>query len=120
MLENMKRVHKDDTLNQREATIFFRLLLVLPSHDCVFAVWKFRGAKRTPKSAQLRFERTPHPNNLDEDEILGEAEDKSKRQKNGSFSLIERVILSAGAMLIFSVSFQIDQMPEGEVIVNGG
>jgi hypothetical protein len=26
--------------------------------------------------------------------------------KNGSFSLIERVILSAGAMLIFSVSFQ--------------
>jgi len=28
--------------------------------------------------------------------------------------LIERVILSAGAMLIFSVSFQIDQMPEGE------
>jgi hypothetical protein len=26
----------------------------------------------------------------------------------------ERVILSAGAMLIFSVSFQIDQMPEGE------
>lgn len=35
-------------------------------------------------------------------------------QKIGSFSLIERVILSAGAMLIFSVSFQIDQMPEGE------
>ena len=34
-------------------------------------------------------------------------------QKTGSFSLIERVILSAGAMLIFSVSFQIDQMPEG-------
>jgi hypothetical protein len=71
--------------------------------------------KRTPKSAQLRFERTPHPNNLDGDEVLGEAEGKNKRQKNGSFSLIERVILSAGAMLIFSVSFQIDQMPEGEV-----
>ena len=35
-------------------------------------------------------------------------------KKIGSFSLIERVILSAGAMLIFSVSFQIDQMPEGE------
>ena len=35
-------------------------------------------------------------------------------EKNGSFSLIERVILSAGAMLIFSVSFQIDHMPEGE------
>jgi hypothetical protein len=34
-------------------------------------------------------------------------------KKIGSFSLIERVILSAGAMLIFSVSFQIDQMPEG-------
>ncbi|KAK8170495.1 hypothetical protein BC567DRAFT_229956 [Phyllosticta citribraziliensis] len=37
-----------------------------------------------------------------------------------------RVILSAGAMLIFSVSFQIDQMPEGESlarllnIYNGG
>jgi hypothetical protein len=38
-------------------------------------------------------------------------------KKNGSFSLIERVILSAGAMLIFSVSFQIDQMPEGEIVV---
>jgi hypothetical protein len=52
-------------------------------------------------------------------------------KKIGSFSLIERVILSAGAMLIFSVSFQlldvsdihliggcnpyIDQMPEGEI-----
>ncbi len=35
-------------------------------------------------------------------------------KKIGSFSLIERVILSAGAMLIFSVSFQIDQMPEGK------
>jgi hypothetical protein len=35
------------------------------------------------------------------------------RAKTESFSLIERVILSAGAMLIFSVSFQIDQMPEG-------
>jgi hypothetical protein len=31
-----------------------------------------------------------------------------KIKKIGSFSLIERVILSAGAMLIFSVSFQID------------
>ncbi|KAL3450943.1 hypothetical protein BJX65DRAFT_268605 [Aspergillus insuetus] len=37
----------------------------------------------------------------------------SVEKKTGSFSLIERVILSAGAMLIFSVSFQIDQMPEG-------
>ena len=36
-----------------------------------------------------------------------------REKKTGSFSLIERVILSAGAMLIFSVSFQIDQMPEG-------
>jgi hypothetical protein len=42
----------------------------------------------------------------------------NKTQKNGSFSLIERVILSAGAMLIFSVSFQIDQMPEGEDLYN--
>jgi hypothetical protein len=39
-------------------------------------------------------------------------------QKNGSFSLIERVILSAGAMLIFSVSFQIDQMSEDEIDSN--
>jgi hypothetical protein len=31
---------------------------------------------------------------------------------------LERVILSAGAMLIFSVSFQNDQMPEGEVLKN--
>jgi hypothetical protein len=31
-------------------------------------------------------------------------------KKTCSFSLIERVILSAGAMLIFSVSFQIDQV----------
>ena len=38
---------------------------------------------------------------------------QKKAQKIGSFSLIERVILSAGAMLIFSVSFQIDQMPHG-------
>jgi hypothetical protein len=29
-----------------------------------------------------------------------------EQKKIGSFSLIERVILSAGAMLIFSVSFQ--------------
>ncbi|PLN85330.1 hypothetical protein BDW42DRAFT_160925 [Aspergillus taichungensis] len=37
-----------------------------------------------------------------------------REKKTGSFSLIERVILSAGAMLIFSVSFQIDQMPKGQ------
>ena len=37
-----------------------------------------------------------------------------KSTKILSFSLIERVILSAGAMLIFSVSFQIDQMPVGK------
>jgi hypothetical protein len=48
----------------------------------------------------------------------GKMEGKSQKQKNGSFSLIERVILSAGAMLIFSVSFQIDQMPEGEMKIN--
>ena len=41
---------------------------------------------------------------------------KKEIKKIGSFSLIERVILSAGAMLIFSVSFQIDQMPEGREI----
>ena len=36
------------------------------------------------------------------------------QKKLFAFSLIERVILSAGAMLIFSVSFQFDQMPEGK------
>lgn len=39
----------------------------------------------------------------------------STRRDLNLLSLIERVILSAGAMLIFSVSFQIDQMPEGEI-----
>ena len=41
----------------------------------------------------------------------------TKKTKIVSFSLIERVILSAGAMLIFSVSFQIDQMPEGKHLI---
>ena len=36
-----------------------------------------------------------------------------KRKKIGSFSLIERVILSAGAMLIFSVYFHLTICPEG-------
>jgi hypothetical protein len=40
------------------------------------------------------------------------AEQQKKEQKNGSFSLIERVILSAGAMLIFSVSFQLTKCPK--------
>ena len=35
-------------------------------------------------------------------------------KKTCCFSLFACVILSAGAMLIFSVLFQIDQMPEGE------
>ena len=35
------------------------------------------------------------------------------RKKTGSFSLIERVILSAGAMLIFSVYFHLTKCPEG-------
>ena len=38
--------------------------------------------------------------------------DWMKMHINGSFSLIERAILSAWVMLIFSVSFQIDQMSE--------
>ena len=46
------------------------------------------------------------------DRYIGSVAEEAK--KIGSFSLIERVILSAGAMLIFSVSFQIDQMPEGD------
>ena len=33
----------------------------------------------------------------------------NQQKKIGSFSLIERVILSAGAMLIFSVSFPTDR-----------
>ncbi|KAJ5415771.1 hypothetical protein N7465_004466, partial [Penicillium sp. CMV-2018d] len=37
-------------------------------------------------------------------------------KKIGSFSLIERVILSAGAMLIFSVYFQYTICPEGRNI----
>lgn len=36
-----------------------------------------------------------------------------KEKKTGSFSLIERVILSAGAMLIFSVYFHLTKCPEG-------
>jgi hypothetical protein len=43
---------------------------------------------------------------------IEDANGKKFTKKIGSFSLIERVILSAGAMLIFSVSFQIDQMSE--------
>ncbi|KAJ9489562.1 hypothetical protein VN97_g3703 [Penicillium thymicola] len=35
------------------------------------------------------------------------------KKKIGSFSLIERVILSAGAMLIFSVYFHLTICPEG-------
>jgi hypothetical protein len=55
---------------------------------------------------------TPHSkkwqkNNREErrDCLLRSSKDKFSK-KIGSFSLIERVILSAGAMLIFSVSFQ--------------
>ncbi|KAJ9484850.1 hypothetical protein VN97_g8506 [Penicillium thymicola] len=39
--------------------------------------------------------------------------DLERRKKIGSFSLIERVILSAGAMLIFSVYFHLTICPEG-------
>ncbi|KUM58355.1 hypothetical protein ACN42_g8796 [Penicillium freii] len=38
-----------------------------------------------------------------------------KEKKIGCFSLIERVILSAGAMLIFSVYFQLTNAPKGEI-----
>ncbi|KAJ5688275.1 hypothetical protein N7536_010894 [Penicillium majusculum] len=38
------------------------------------------------------------------------------QKKIGSFSLIERVILSAGAMLIFSVYFHLTICPEGRQI----
>ena len=36
------------------------------------------------------------------DPIITSSQSPDREQKNGSFSLIERVILSAGAMLIFS------------------
>ena len=36
----------------------------------------------------------------------------------GSFSLIERVILSAGAMLIFSVYFHLTICPEGRYVIH--
>ena len=39
--------------------------------------------------------------------------DLEGEKKIGSFSLIERVILSAGAMLIFSVYFHLTICPEG-------
>ena len=58
---------------------------------------------------QLRFsphplsqkKKPPHPRGRDTEGVR----EIQKRKKIGSFSLIERVILSAGAMLIFSVSF---------------
>lgn len=61
------------------------------------ASWaRHRGLKMTAKNAKQDF--------------VAESNLRLPEEKNGSFSLIERVILSAGAMLIFSVSFQIDQM----------
>lgn len=45
--------------------------------------------------------------------LLPPPEENSQKKTVASL-VIERVILSAGAMLIFSVLFQIDQVPEGE------
>jgi hypothetical protein len=62
------------------------------------------------RRAEPRFELAlPHPLHDTPPPTM----DSNDAKKTGSFSLIKRVILSAGAMLIFSVSFQIDQMPEG-------
>jgi hypothetical protein len=76
----------------------------------------FGPAPRMTRSQKAK--RTPKPQatvpRLDPALFLG----NKTSEKNGSFSLIERVILSAGAMLIFSVSFQIDQTPEGEDVAN--
>lgn len=44
-------------------------------------------------------------------------QDICKEKKTGSFSLIERVILSAGAMLIFSVYFHLTKCPEGRELI---
>ena len=41
---------------------------------------------------------------------------REKKQKDFSVSMIERVIFSAGAKLIFYVLLQIDHMPEGEKV----
>ena len=71
---------------------------------------KVDGPLRSKKSAKRRAGLDSNPGL----HVLTLRRCQIKEQKNGSFSLIERVILSAGAMLIFSVSFQIDQMPEGE------
>lgn len=48
--------------------------------------------------------------------ISQQQKSSKKRKKTGSFSLIERVILSAGAMLIFSVSFQLTKCPKALVM----
>jgi len=40
---------------------------------------------------------------------------KKNTKKNGSVSFDYRVILSAGAMLIFSVSFQMTKCPKAKV-----
>ncbi|KAJ5789962.1 uncharacterized protein N7518_006973 [Penicillium psychrosexuale] len=52
-----------------------------------------------------RYQKDPHLYNLKKGHV--------KEKKIGSFSLIERVILSAGAMLIFSVYFHLTICPEG-------
>ena len=89
-----------------------------------------------PERQRTKEQQTTHKEGKKGKEKGGKKKAKKRsRKKIGSFSLIERVILSAGAMLIFcwkklvhnlieigkfetlnftSVSFQIDQMPEGE------
>jgi hypothetical protein len=62
---------------------------------------RLRGSKSHQKMAKKGLKRLRTAKRIRESK--GE-----NAKKIGSFSLIERVILSAGAMLIFSVSFQID------------
>lgn len=73
-------------------------------------------AKKKKEAPRIRT-RGHQPSTLGPKTLASQICLRKEKKKTGSFSLIERVILSAGAMLIFSVSFQIDQMPEGIVYI---
>ena len=83
------------------------------------ATWRPTGAGA--KQAQLE-KRKSSPNSAVAGirTLVGKLQDlllpqqrSGNEKKTGSFSLIERVILSAGAMLIFSVYFHLTKCPEG-------
>jgi len=76
------------------------------------AIFDVSTSKRTPaSSAKGTGSYTLQTNRV------SSKKSSENRQKNLELLFEKRVILSAGAMLIFSVSFQIDQMPEGDYIV---